>query len=973
MGGGERGGGGEGRGEGEGDDNGVGGEGDNDGVGGGERREREERGGEGMEKGAQLSLADPLAQESVVTGSHNGGDPLAQESVVTGSHNGGGVDQPNTSQEFDTEGVGEGGEGDEEVEDQELDEESEVSEVSEVGGMGEEGRECELEKEMEARHIPPIATDQTAGVEGHMGSGRVDCRLVQQVGSDGGSSDDEQISEQLNRAEDNQASHLKAEEQPQFSQDLREDSARVSEDVGPSRGVPEQVQRWRNEQQSRLLEGKEPLPPPLFVGEQVGHQQKQETDREQQIEASKEGGGHSWDTYASTAAYHDELQNCDGGCDAGEVVEKEGQEWTTDQGVGATEPQDDGRGDVDEQRVEKERSQEREGGKEKAEEDGHNKWEKLDLRGFGQTSSFGSYFTLPIPSSTSPPPPCPVITESQSMVVTESPMVLVTESPSQYWDDDEDLDDDEEVRSLVTRSGKYAKVQDGSLRVVEEGRDPYYLQLKSTQDGFTADGIDDLMNDVIRLIGGGPQEPDPVDQDSADLGTHTHLPSSMPVLQSSPPTLEPVGSGHYRPPGDYLNLDSIRQRMCGEQQQLHHQQQHPPPQCMEYQARNDTMVAGLGQTGFSTTGSHPIPTVSVPPKVQITETTTDLPDFVDARDTQVEDSFSPPPLTPEPYIQEPPSEGGAPQVLVLEEEQEQEVVPPPAYGGGGEDQQKLEEDQPEKMEDQPEKMEDQLEKVEDQLEKVEDQLEKVEDQPEKVDDQPEKVEDQLEKVEDQLEKVEDQLEKVEDQLEKVEDQLEKMEDQPEKMDDQPEKMDDQLEKVEDQLEKVEDQLEKVEDQLEKMEDQPEKMDDQPEKMEDQLEKVEDQLEKVEDQLEKMEDQPEKMEDQPEKMDDQLEKVEDQLEKVEDQLEKVEDQLEKVEDQLEKVEDQLEKVEDQPEKMEDQPEKMEDQLEKMEDQLEKVEGKLEQQHEVEASVAVEEKEVRTSTGEEPEGELGGIVA
>ena len=737
VGGGERGGG-EGEGDGVGGGEGGGGEGDDNGVGGG---------GEGMGKGAQLSPADPQAQESVVTGSHNGG----------------GVNQPNTDQQFGTEDIGEGGEGDEEVEDQEWDEKREE------GGMGEEGGEGELEKEMEARHIPPIAADQTAGVEGHVGLDRVDCHLVQQRGSDGGSSDDEQISEQLNRAEDSQASHLKAEEQPQFSQDLREDSARVSEDVAASRGVPEQVQKWRNEQQSQLLEGKEPLPPPLFVGEQFGHQQEQETDREQQIEASKEGRGHSWDTYASTAAYHDELQDCDGGCDAGEVVEKEGQEWTADQGVGATEPQDDGRGDVDEQRVEKERSQEREGGKEKAEEDGHNKWEKLDLQGFGQTSSFGSYFTLPIPSSTSPPPPCPVITESQSMVVTESPMVLVTESPSQYWDDDEDLDDDVEVRSLVTRSGKYAKVQDGSLRVVEEGRDPYYLQLKSTQDGFTADGIDDLMNDVIRLIGGGPQEPDPVDQDSADLGTHTHLPSSMPVPQSSPPTL---GSGHYRPPGDYLNLDSIRQRMCGEQQQLHHQQQHPPPQCMEYQARNDTMVAGLGQTGFSTTGLHPIPTLSVPPKVQFMETATDLPDFVDARDTQVEDSFSPPPLTPEPYMQEPPSEGGAPQVLVLEEEQEQEVVPPPAYGGGGEDQQKLEEDQPEKMEDQPEKMDDQLEKVEDQLEKVEDQLEKVEDQPEKMEDQPEKMEDQLEKMEDQLEKVEDQLEKMEDQLEKVGGKLE---------------------------------------------------------------------------------------------------------------------------------------------------------------------------------------------------------
>ena len=740
MGGGERGGGegddrvGGGEGGGVGGGEGGGGGGDGNGVGGGEGRGGDWRsggGGEGMEKGAQLSPADPQAQESVVTGSHNGG----------------GVDQPNTDQEFGTDGGGEGGEGDEEVGDQEWDEQ---------GGMGEEGGEGELEKEMEARHTPPITADQTAGVERQVGGGGVDSHLVQQGGSDGGSSE---ISEQLNRAqvpEDTPASHLKTEQQPQFSQDLGEDSATVSEEVAASRGVPEHVQRWRSEQQSRLLEGMEPLPPPLFVGEQVGQQQEQKADREQEIEASKEGGGHSWDTYTSTAAYHDESQGRDGGgsLDAGEVSEqvgKEGQGWTADQGVGATEPLDDGRGDVDEQRVEEERGEGGEGGNEKAEEDERNNWEKLDLQGFGQTS-FDTYFTRPIPSSTSAPPPHPVIpesqsvvvtesqsvvvtesqsvvvTESQSVVVTESPMAVVTESPSEYRDyddDDEDLDDGIEVRSLITRSGNYAEVQfrpDGSVRVVEEGRDPYYLQLKSTQDGFTADGIDDLMNDVIRLIGGGPQEPDPVDQDSVDAGTHTHLPSSMPVPQSSPPTLEPAGSGHYRPPGDYLNLDAIRQRMRGEQQlHHHHQQQHPPPQYTEYQARIDTMVTGHGQTGFSTTGLHPIPTVSVPPKVEITETETDLPDFVDARDKQVEeDSFLPPPLTPESYIQEPPSEGGTPPVLSLEEEQEQEGVPP-VYGGGGEDQKNLEEDQLEKVEDQPEKMEDWPEKVDE--EKLEQQSE----------------------------------------------------------------------------------------------------------------------------------------------------------------------------------------------------------------------------------------------------------
>ena len=309
-------------------------------------------------------------------------------------------------------------------------------------------------------------------------------------------------------------------------------------------------------------------------------------------------------------------------------------------------------------------------------------------------------------------------------MVTESPVVVVTESPSSYQEyeydsyDEEDLDDDVEFRSLITKSGKHAEVQfspDGSVRVVEEGRDPYLLDLKSSPGEFSADKIDDLMNDVIRLIGGGTQEPDPVDQDStsSDSGAYTHFPSSTPASQLSPPTLEPAGSGHYRSPGDYLNLDAIRQRMRGEQlhhQRLHHQQP-PSPQHAEYQARTDTMVTETGFTyeAQNLTGLHPAPTLSVPPKVEImdtsTETKTDLPDFVDAQDPQIEGSLSPSPPPIQPYFQEPPSEGGTPQVLELGK-QEEEHVPPPIYGGGGEGQQeKMEQNQQEKIEEDRQKME----------------------------------------------------------------------------------------------------------------------------------------------------------------------------------------------------------------------------------------------------------------------------
>ena len=406
---------------------------------------------------------------------------------------------------------------------------------------------------------------------------RTDDPLLQQ----GRNVDGPQVERELNTAqvpEDPHATldqHSLTNEQLLFSQEKREDVS--GEAPGGSRGVPEHIQQWRDEQQARMQHGGEPLPTPVYLAKE---NEGERTGQEQDVEAFDSGGREHRDSHA------------------GEELRQEGHEQFPGQEREATgtsqdylRSKDDGKGDIDEEKEKEEMVKEEEQGN----------MENLDLsQDTGQTpppplydQSTHTDTLLPTPSTTyTPYPEVPPTSQSATHSVTASSSNFqefdeLSEDLEldETEDEDEGKDEDVEVRSLVTKSGKHTKVlfsRNGLVKVVEEGTNGYYLDLKSSQNGFSTENIDSMLEEVINIIG---QRTDPVDHKEHDstLDMHSHLPSSTPLSHSPSPSPEVSGSGHFPSPGNYLNVNVIRQRMLRDQQ-VHHtepsptdQAQPPPP------------------------------------------------------------------------------------------------------------------------------------------------------------------------------------------------------------------------------------------------------------------------------------------------------------------------------------------------------------------------------------------------------------
>ena len=561
------------------------------------------------EQSTTLGSSEQQTHESVVSEQHDG-MAVTQELKAEGGSEGG------ESSEESEEGNGRwAGEANEEGKGGELDEGKEEEEGSDKHEEREERREGsdehkeEERKEEEKREdsdkyegeerreetgegelrweehttVSMVQVQYTASQDDDESSKQVwgdktDDPLVQQGRDIEGSQVEQLNKEQLNTAqvqEDvqevlaNLDQRSQTDEQLPFSQEKREDGTTVSgEAAATSRGVPEHIQQWRNEEQARMQQGGEPLPTPVHSEKE---NERERTVQGQDVEAFNNGDGENRDLHA------------------GEEWRQEGHEQSPGQEREVTgtsqdylRSNDDGGGGVDEEREREEIVKEGE----------QEKMENRDLsQDSGQTPLPPLYSQLthtddtllPTPSTTyTPPPEVPPTSQSATHTVTASSSHFQEfdgfsddlepdeeenedeEDEDEEGDEDEVKDEDVEVRSLVTKSGKHAKVlftRNGLVKVVEEGMDGYYLNLKSSRNGFNAEDIDDMFEDVIHLIG---KEPDPADhkEQGSTLDIHTHLPSSIRLS----PSPEVGGSGHYPSPGDYLNVDVIRQRMLRDHQ-----------------------------------------------------------------------------------------------------------------------------------------------------------------------------------------------------------------------------------------------------------------------------------------------------------------------------------------------------------------------------------------------------------------------
>ena len=571
------------------------------------------------EQSTTLGSSEWQTHESVVSEQHDIRDGMAvtQELRAEGGSEGGGRSEESEegngrwAGETNEEGKGEElDEGKEEGEGSDKHEEREERREGSDEHKEEEGREDSNKYEGEERRgegelrweehttISMVQAHYTASQADDESSKQVwgdktDDPLVQQGRNVDGPQVEQLNKEQLNTAqvqEDvqemlaNLGQHPQTDEQLLFSQEKREDGTTVSEEAAASsRGVPEHIQQWRDEQQARMQQGGEPLPTPVHLEKE---NERERTAQGQDVEAFNKSDWENKNLHA------------------GEEWRQEGHEQSSGQEREVTgtsqdnlRSKDDGGGDVDEEREREEMVKEGE----------QDKMENLDLsQDSGQTPPPPLYdhsthtdTLLPTPSTTyTPSPEVPLTSQSATHSVTASSSHFQEFDgfsddlePDEEEDEGEEKDEDVEVRSLVTKSGKHAKVlfsRNGLVKVEEEGNDGYYLNLKSSRNGFNAEDIDGMFKDVIHLIG---KEPDPVDhkEQGSSLDMHTQLPSSIP-LSHFPPSPEVGGSGHYPSPGDYLNVNVIRQRM------LRDHQVHPTQPPLTDQAQPPTDQAQLPPT-----------------------------------------------------------------------------------------------------------------------------------------------------------------------------------------------------------------------------------------------------------------------------------------------------------------------------------------------------------------------------------------
>ena len=184
-----------------------------------------------------------------------------------------------------------------------------------------------------AQYTASQADDESSKMWGD----RTDDPLLQQ----GRNADEPRVEQELNIAQVPEGPHVtldqhsQTDEQLLFSQEKREDGTTVSgEAAGGSRGVPEHIQQWRDEQQARMQQGGVPLPTHL-----AKENEGERTAQEQDVEAFDNGGREHRDSHA------------------GEELKQEGHEQFPGQEREATgtsqdylRSKDDGRGDIEGER-----------------------------------------------------------------------------------------------------------------------------------------------------------------------------------------------------------------------------------------------------------------------------------------------------------------------------------------------------------------------------------------------------------------------------------------------------------------------------------------------------------------------------------------------------------------------------------------------------------------------------------------------